>query len=79
MRSRWSNVNGWCDLGGYDLAVKAFGNYRLLRGRGITIRKTIDTIIATRCIEDGLTLLHADRDLSPFAAHLGLKVAYSEA
>jgi Arc/MetJ family transcription regulator len=40
--------------------------------------KTIDTLIATRCIEDGFTLLHADRDFLPFAQYLGLKVAYSE-
>ena len=66
------------DLAGYDLAVKASGNYRSLRAMGITIRKTIDTVIATRCIEDGLTLLHADRDFLPFSQHLGLKVAYSE-
>ena len=67
------------DLAGYDLAVKASENYRALRTLGITIRKTIDTLIATRCIEDGLTLLHADRDFLPFAQHLGLKAAYSEA
>ena len=66
------------DLVGYDLAVKASENYRTLRAMGITIRKTIDTLIATRCIEDGLTLLHADRDFLPFSEHLGLKVAYSE-
>ena len=66
------------DLAGYDLAVKASENYRALRTLGITIRKTIDTLIATRCIEDGLTLLHADRDFLPFAQHLGLKAAYSE-
>ena len=66
------------DLAGYDLAVKASENYRSLRAVGVTIRKTIDTLIATRCIEDGLTLLHADRDFLPFAQHLGLKVAYSE-
>jgi predicted nucleic acid-binding protein len=66
------------DLAGYDLAVKASENYRSLREMGITIRKTIDTLIATRCIEDGLTLLHADRDFLPFSQHLGLKVAYSE-
>lgn len=66
------------DLAGYDLAVKASENYRSLRAMGITIRKTIDTLIATRCIEDRLTLLHADRDFLPFAQHLGLKVAYSE-
>lgn len=67
------------DLVGYELAVKASENYRSLRARGVTIRKTIDTLIATRCIEDGLTLLHADQDFLPFAQHLGLKVAYSEA
>jgi predicted nucleic acid-binding protein len=66
------------DLVGYDLAVKASENYRSLRAMGITIRKTIDTLVATRCIEDGLTLLHADRDFLPFSEHLGLKVAYSE-
>ena len=66
------------DLAGYELAVKASDNYRSLRAMGITIRKTIDTLIATRCIEDGLTLLHADRDFLPFAQHLGLKVAFSE-
>jgi len=66
------------DLCGYDLAVKASENYRVLREKGITIRKTIDTLIATRCIEDGLTLLHADRDFTPFAEHLGLRVAYAE-
>lgn len=66
------------DLAGYDLAVKASENYRLLRAMGITIRKTIDTLIATRCIENGLTLLHADRDFLPFVQHLGLKLAYVE-
>ena len=67
------------DLCDYDLALKAADKYRALRSKGITIRKTIDTVIATRCIEDGLTLLHADRDFEPFTEHLGLKVAYSEA
>lgn len=67
------------DLCGYELAVKASGNYRVLRGKGVTIRKTIDALIATRCIEDGLTLLHSDHDFDPFVQHLGLRVAYSEA
>lgn len=67
------------DLCGYDLAVKAAENHRVLRAQGITVRKTIDTLIATRCIEDGLTLLHADRDFTPFATHLGLREAYPEA
>lgn len=66
------------DLVGHDIAVKAAGNFRILRAKGITVRKTIDTIIATRCIEDGLTLLHNDRDFIPFQLHLGLRVAYSE-
>jgi predicted nucleic acid-binding protein len=66
------------DVVGYDLAVKASENYRALRAMGITVRKTIDTLIATRCIADGLTLLHSDRDFLPFSEHLGLKVAYSE-
>ncbi|MBL8350961.1 MAG: PIN domain nuclease [Burkholderiaceae bacterium] len=66
------------DLCGYDLALEASDHHRVLRAKGITIRKTIDTLIATRCIEDGLTLLHADRDFGPFVEHLGLSVAYSE-
>ena len=66
------------ELVGYDIAVKAARNYRTLRGMGITVRKTIDSITATRCIESGLTLLHSDRDFFPFVEHLGLKVAYSE-
>lgn len=66
-------------LVGYDLAVQAASNFRALRTLGVTVRKTIDVLIATRCIEDGLTLLHADHDFYPFETHLGLKVAYSEA
>ena len=66
------------DLCGYDLALKAAENYRVLRVKGITVRKTIDSLIATRCIEDGLTLLHSDRDFAPFAKHLGLREAYTE-
>ena len=63
------------DLAGHDIAVKAARNFRALRAHGITVRKTIDSIIATRCIEDGLTLLHNDRDFIPFHTHLGLRVA----
>jgi predicted nucleic acid-binding protein len=62
-------------IGGHALAIRAAENFRALRERGITVRKTIDTLIATRCIEAGLVLLHADRDFDPFEAHLGLKVA----
>jgi predicted nucleic acid-binding protein len=66
------------DLAGHDIAVKAARNFRTLRAKGITVRKTIDSMIATRCIEDDLTLLHSDRDFIPFHMHLGLRVAYSE-
>ena len=55
-------------------AVQAARNYRYLRNRGITVRKTIDTLIATRCILDGHELLHSDRDFDPFVEHLGLRV-----
>jgi predicted nucleic acid-binding protein len=55
-------------------AVQAARNYRILREKGITVRKTIDTLIATRCISDGHELLHSDRDFDPFVEHLGLRV-----
>ncbi len=61
------------DLGGTDLAIQAAKNYRTLRALGVTVRKTIDTIIATRCIENGYALLHSDRDFDPFVTHLGLR------
>jgi predicted nucleic acid-binding protein len=65
------------DVGGADVAIQAARNYRLLRAKGITIRKTIDTLIATRCIMDGHELLHSDRDFDPFVEHLGLRVVES--
>ena len=63
-------------LVGQKVAVQAARNYRYLRVRGITVRKTIDTIIATFCIEEGLQLLHNDRDFEPFVEHLGLQPAW---
>jgi predicted nucleic acid-binding protein len=56
-------------------AIQAARNYRHLRSLGITPRKTIDTLIATRCILDGIPLLYADRDFDPFVQHLGLRSA----
>jgi predicted nucleic acid-binding protein len=56
------------------LAVKAAENYRLLRTRGITIRKTPDLIIGTYCIEHRHSLLHDDRGFEPMRLHLGLQV-----
>jgi len=61
-------------LGGADVAIAAALNLRRLRERGVTVRKTIDTVIATRCIVSGLELLHADRGFIPFEQHLGLRV-----
>ena len=58
-----------------ELAVKAAVNYRFLRRRGITIRKTIDLIIGTYCIERGHSLLHSDRDFEPMERLLGLQTA----
>ena len=63
------------ELVGADIAVQAARNFRALRARGITIRKTIDTLIATSCIEQGLPLLYSDRDFDPFVEHLGLRTA----
>jgi predicted nucleic acid-binding protein len=59
-------------IGGEDIAVEAAKNFRRLRALGIAPRKTIDTLIATRCILDGLPLLFSDRDFEPFAKHVGL-------
>ncbi|MBS0479178.1 MAG: PIN domain nuclease [Proteobacteria bacterium] len=58
-----------------EVAFEALRNYRFLRSRGITVRRTIDTLIATRCIVDGLPLLYSDRDFDPFVAHLNLRSA----
>ena len=62
-------------LGGERTAIQAARNFRALRALGITARKTIDTVIATRCIEDRLALLYSDRDFDPFVKHLGLRSA----
>ena len=62
------------ELGGQKIAIQAAKNFRALRNRGITVRKTIDTVIATRCIESGYALLHNDKDFDPFVKHLGLRV-----
>jgi predicted nucleic acid-binding protein len=62
------------DTGGADLAVAAARNFRILRDRGYTVRKTIDCLVATLCIRDRYTLLHRDRDFDPFEKFLGLSV-----
>ena len=62
------------ELGGQQVAIQAARNFRTFRNLGVTVRKTIDTVIATRCIESGYDLLHSDRDFDPFVNHLGLRV-----
>jgi len=62
------------ELGGYQLCLQAANNYRTLRRSGISVRKTIDVIIATGCIAWSLELLHNDRDFAPMEEIIGLKV-----
>ena len=62
--------------GGVALAIASARNYCFLRSKGVTIRKTIDCLIATFCIEHGHALLHRDRDFDPFEKHLGLRVIH---
>ena len=57
---------------GLEIAIKSADNFRELRKQGITIRKTVDVVIATFCIETGHSLLFADKDFIPFANNLGL-------
>lgn len=64
-------------LGGVDMAVQAARHFRTLRTLGVTVRKTIDTLIATACIEHDHALLFSDRDFDPFVQHLGLRSAMS--
>jgi predicted nucleic acid-binding protein len=64
------------NLLGKDLAIKSANNFRKLRKKGITIRKTADVIIATYCIENKIPLLFTDKDFVPFVDNLRLKSAY---
>jgi hypothetical protein len=65
-------------MGGYQVAVQSAQNYRILRKKGVTVRKTIDVIIGTYCIIEGLPLLHDDRDFEPMVSHLSLKILSPE-
>jgi predicted nucleic acid-binding protein len=66
------------DLAGREAAIDAARNFRRLRQRGVTVRKTIDTLIATWCIRNDVPLLFSDRDFDPFVKHLGLRSAMVE-
>jgi predicted nucleic acid-binding protein len=65
-----------CPMGGADLAIEAARNYRRLREAGRTVRRTIDSLIATYCLRERHTLLHNDRDYDPFEELLGLLVLH---
>jgi predicted nucleic acid-binding protein len=61
------------DMGGKENALLSAKHYRFLRAKGITVRGTVDLLIATWCITNDVPLLHADRDFAGFETHLGLK------
>lgn len=63
---------------GHQVAIRSAENYRLLRMKGITVRKTIDVMIGTFCIFNQLPLLHRDRDFDPMEKWLGLNTVYHE-
>ena len=65
-------------MGGYQVAVQSAQNYRMLRKKGIIVRKTIDVIIGTFCIMEWFQLLHDDRDFDPMVSHLSLKIPSPE-
>ena len=60
---------------GLNIAIRSAENFRTLRRLGITVRKTIDSLIATYCLHRGHRLLFSDRDFQPFVDHLGLVIA----
>jgi predicted nucleic acid-binding protein len=62
--------------GGVEVAREAARNYRILRSRGHTVRKTVDCVIATFCIRERRSLLHRDRDFDPFEEYLDLSVIH---
>jgi len=64
------------ESGSVELAVQAARNYRALRSRGKTVRKTVDVLIATFCLQDQHSLLHRDRDFDVFEQLLGLSVIH---
>lgn len=64
-------------MAGIDIALKSADNYRFLRKKGLTVRKTMDCLIATFCIQNNLPLLYSDKDFDVFSKHLGLKAVLS--
>ena len=60
------------EMFGHNMVIKCAENYRILRKKGITIRRTTDVIIASFCIDNYIPLLFSDRDFTPFVNELGL-------
>jgi predicted nucleic acid-binding protein len=60
------------DMVGFRMAEKSASNYRLLRAKGVTVRKTVDVLIGTFCAEHGMQLIHNDSDFDLMAKHIGL-------
>jgi predicted nucleic acid-binding protein len=65
------------EMAGRDVAIQSAANYRRLRRRGVTVRKTMDMLIGTYCLMHDHEILHNDRDFDVLAKHLGLKVTRS--
>ena len=63
---------------GIGNAIQSAENYRFLRKRGITIRKTADVIIASYCISENHSLLFSDKDFWPFVSELGLRTVWQK-
>ncbi|MFA5802676.1 MAG: PIN domain nuclease [Thermoleophilia bacterium] len=61
------------EMGGQEMAIKSAMSYRLLRKKGVTVRKTIDVMIGTFCIHNHILLLHSDRDFDPMEKYLKLR------
>jgi len=59
---------------GFSIAEKSAANYRLLRSKGVTVRKTIDVLIGTFCVEQGFKIIHHDSDFDLMAKHIGLEI-----
>ena len=60
------------ELFGNSMVFECASNFRKLRKKGLTIRKTADLIIASFCIKNKIPLLFSDRDFIPFTEHLNL-------
>ena len=62
------------EMAGFAMAEKSAANYRLLRSKGVTVRKTIDVLIGTFCVEHGFQIVHNDSDFALMARHIGLDI-----